>query len=57
MSDYETLVAYGHSPAKAAEIVLDASRGDAYAKAWIARVTKNVNSRQQAHEAATAKET
>jgi len=28
MSDYEALKAYGHSAAKAAEIVLDARRGD-----------------------------
>lgn len=36
MSDYEVLKAAGHSPAKAAEIVLDAKRGDRWAIAWIA---------------------
>lgn len=36
MSDYECLKAYGHSPAKAAEIALDAERGDRYAIQWIA---------------------
>lgn len=30
-SDYEALKAYGFSPAKAAEIVLDAKRGDRHA--------------------------
>jgi hypothetical protein len=32
---YEMLKAVGHSPAKAAEIVLDASRGVAHALRWI----------------------
>lgn len=36
MSDYEVLKRYGHSPIKAAEIALDAQRGDKYALAWIA---------------------
>ena len=36
MTDYETLKRYGHSPIKAAEIVLDAKRGNAHALAWIA---------------------
>lgn len=31
----EALKAAGHSPAKAAEICLDAKRGDAYALQWI----------------------
>jgi len=35
MSRYEALKAYGHSPAKAAEIILDAERGDKHALAWI----------------------
>lgn len=35
MTAYEILKATGHSPAKAAEIVLDAQRGDAYAVDWI----------------------
>ncbi len=38
MSDYEALKAHGHSPAKAAEIALDAKRGDRCAIAWIAAV-------------------
>jgi hypothetical protein len=33
---YAALKAFGHSPAKAAEIVLDARRGDVYALRWIA---------------------
>ena len=41
MSDYEILKAYGHSPAKAAEIVLDAKRGDAWAIRWIAWIHKS----------------
>jgi len=32
MTDYEALKAYGFSPAKAAEIVLDARRGSRYAQ-------------------------
>lgn len=32
---YKMLKAAGHSPAKAAEIVLDASRGDEHAISWI----------------------
>lgn len=35
MSDYELLKRAGHSPAKAAEIVLDAKRGDKHATAWL----------------------
>jgi hypothetical protein len=35
MTDYEALKRYGHSPAKAAEIVLDAKRGDPHALAWL----------------------
>jgi hypothetical protein len=35
MSDYEALKRYGHSPAKAAEIALDAKRGDKRALAWL----------------------
>ncbi len=33
MTAYEALKAYGFSPARAAEIELDASRGDTYAAA------------------------
>lgn len=36
MTDYEVLKAAGHSPAKAAEIELDAKRGDKYAVRWLA---------------------
>jgi hypothetical protein len=32
---YEILKSYGFSPAKAAEIALDAKRGDKYALAWV----------------------
>lgn len=35
MTDYEALKRYGHSPTKAAEIILDAKRGDTYALAWL----------------------
>jgi hypothetical protein len=35
MSDYEILIALGHSAQKAAEIVLDANRNDTYARTWI----------------------
>lgn len=38
MTDYDVLKAAGHSAAKAAEIALDAKRGDQHAKAWIAAV-------------------
>lgn len=38
VSDYEALKAYGHSPAKAAEIVLDAKRGDFFSKQYLAFV-------------------
>jgi hypothetical protein len=38
VSDYDALKAYGHSPAKAAEIVLDAKRGDFFSRGWIAVV-------------------
>lgn len=37
-TDYEALKAYGHSPSKAAEIVLDASRGDDFCRRYIAMV-------------------
>jgi hypothetical protein len=39
-SDYEALKAYGHSPAKASEIVLDAKRGDFFSRGWIAVVRR-----------------
>lgn len=35
MSDYDALKTEGHSPAKAAEILLDAKRGDPWANKWI----------------------
>lgn len=31
---YKALKQIGFSPAKAAEVILDASRGDAYARSW-----------------------
>ena len=40
MSDYDVLKAAGHSPAKAAEIALDAKRGDSHAISWIAIVRR-----------------
>jgi hypothetical protein len=40
MSNYEILIKAGQSPAKAAEIVLDAKRGDSYAIQWIEIVKK-----------------
>lgn len=51
MSDYEVLKAMGHTPAKAAEIALDAKRGDEYAVAWIeaARQMATERSASQAH--------
>lgn len=36
MSDYDLLKSHGHSAAKAAEICLDAKRGDKHARQWIA---------------------
>ena len=36
MRDYEVLKFYGHSPSKAAEIALDAKRGNAHALEWLA---------------------
>ncbi len=35
MTPYQLLKSQGHSPAKAAEIVLDAKRGNPYALRWI----------------------
>lgn len=40
VSDYNALKVYGHSPAKAAEIVLDAKRGDFFSERWVAFVRK-----------------
>lgn len=40
MCDYEALKAHGHSPAKAAEIALDAKRGDDFCRRWIAIARK-----------------
>lgn len=36
--DYEALKAFGHSAAKAAEIILDAKRDDPYSQRWISLV-------------------
>jgi hypothetical protein len=35
MTDYEHLKALGFRAAKAAEIILDAKRGDRYARQWV----------------------
>jgi hypothetical protein len=35
MTDYECLKAYGLSAFKAAEVALDAKRGDRYAMQWV----------------------
>ena len=35
MTDYQVLTGYGHSFAKALEIILDAKRGDEWAIMWI----------------------
>jgi hypothetical protein len=37
---YEALKACGHSPTKAAEIMLDAKRGDKFCVRWIALAAK-----------------
>lgn len=34
-TDYDLLKDYGHSPAKAAEIVLDAKRGDFFSTSYV----------------------
>ena len=39
---YEALKAWGHSPAMAATIVLDAKRGDEHSRKWIKQVRKYV---------------
>jgi hypothetical protein len=46
MNDYEILKAAGHSAFKAAEIVLDAKRGDKHAQTWIAAAVKALRDRQ-----------
>jgi hypothetical protein len=35
MTDYDILKRFGHSPIKAAEIALDAKRGDKHALKWL----------------------
>jgi hypothetical protein len=40
MTDYQALKRAGHTPAKAAEIFLDAKRGDEYAINWIATIRR-----------------
>lgn len=42
MNDYEVLKAAGHSPAKAAEIALDAHRGDRRAVDWVKAAYQHV---------------
>jgi hypothetical protein len=41
VTDYEALKAFGFSPMKAAEIALDAKRGDTYAASWLALARKS----------------
>lgn len=48
MSAYEHLKAYGHSPTKAAEIVLDAKRGDFFSRQWIAMI-RAISEPKRAH--------
>jgi len=43
MTDYEALKADGFSAAKAAEIVLDAKRGDSYAKLFLRLAVSKAN--------------
>lgn len=43
MSDYEALKKFGFSPAKAAEIVLDAMRGDTVAFMWLQLARKSAH--------------
>jgi hypothetical protein len=43
MTAYEILIKTGHSAAKAAEIVLDAQRGDAFSVDWIRCCKKLLN--------------
>jgi len=38
MTTYDKLKAFGHSPQKAAEILLDAKRGDSWAVKWVEMV-------------------
>jgi hypothetical protein len=38
MTDYEALIAYGHSPARAKQIVLECKRGVPFSLAWVASV-------------------
>lgn len=35
VTDYDALKTFGHSPQKAAEIALDAKRGDDHARRWV----------------------
>jgi hypothetical protein len=41
VSPYDALKALGHSPAKAAEIVLNAQRGDWFSKLWIEQAVRS----------------
>lgn len=43
--DYDALKRYGHTPAKAAEIVLDAKRGCSLAATWIKGVRQQLEPR------------
>ena len=52
MTDYEALKAHGHTPAKAAEIILDAKRGDEFCRKWIACIQQIHRGRGAAEQAA-----
>jgi hypothetical protein len=43
MTDYEALKLFGHSPAKAKEIILDAKRGDKFSQQYLDLVKRHPN--------------
>lgn len=46
MSDYQLLVAYGHSPLKALQISGSAKRHDTWAKQWLAIIRKKLEGKE-----------
>lgn len=46
VTDYAILKAYGFSPAKAAEVVIDANRGDEHAKRFVELAREYVESKE-----------
>jgi hypothetical protein len=48
MNNYDVLVSAGHSPFKAAEIALDAGRGDVWAIRWIETLRQQAERRNGA---------